>query len=939
MEYSDLFLSYRRKDVEFVKQLDAAFKKEGREVWIDWEDIPPGSTGFSDDIKRGIEGADAFVAVLSPDYLESTYCVDLELGYAVQLKKRIIPIVHRKFEGYDVPESIASINWVYFTPHAGQENAFDEAFLRVMEAMDSDYEHARTHTRLFLRAQEWDGNNRKGGYLLDGEGIEEAEMWIANAADKKPPPTDLHKVYIQSSRQMRTRRLRTIITWVSVSLIFTILLAVAAVFFWIDASNQRQKAEANLALAQTSEANAYILKGEAENNEATAVAAQSLAEQSSEQSQSLALAASALLEYEHENNLLAVALAMQANNISNPSLQVQRLLQDIAFAPGVRYWLNQPGNGEILATDGMVNLREEFGGYTLADQNGSMIAFFPDAVAANADNDAISPNGQYIINVSDNRDYFTITNNQTGETTLDTRTTPINHGVVNLTVFSPDSNRLMSADAEGTIWTWDLSTGDYREQLHNFAVGRIFMSLDGRVALTIGSSGAGSSQVDYLVWDTATGAELARFEESTLARRVRGLSEDGRYILFEEVATGYTVWDTQNGMLSTLLPTLPEVSGVEFLDDNLLRVDGYNESTVYDVNTGATLPNIPTSNLQDAPLTAIVRDNTLVIQDAITGADRLVLDDARISDTGDYKIDFDAAGTRVVYLGTALILVRDIATGELIADLSGITAPMTSLSMSPDGRYVAGGYLPSYVVLWDVTTGDTAREYSGEWEESYVDFSPDGNQLAIASQMTQSSGTFNRGMLMVWNLEQESQAVAWTQANRVVRDFTCDERALYSIEPICAPDSLSEQSRITGTVMPSPTATQPAEAVIPGSPTPTGMSPTEIEVTDLDLTPADDFMRANMYSAQVGDNTRTADSSGKVMWTYAGRAGELLDLSVQSADNAHITLFDPSGNTLAESSDGASELTGIILPVSGDYRIEVQGSQASGEYRLMLVSR
>jgi len=115
-DYSDVFVSYRRKDVEFTKKLVQALQDAGKEVWIDWEDIPPGSEGFSDDIRRGLEGADAFIAILSPDYLESTYCVDLELGNAVKMNKKLIPIVLKKFDDYPIPQGIGHINWIYFTP-------------------------------------------------------------------------------------------------------------------------------------------------------------------------------------------------------------------------------------------------------------------------------------------------------------------------------------------------------------------------------------------------------------------------------------------------------------------------------------------------------------------------------------------------------------------------------------------------------------------------------------------------------------------------------------------------------------------------------------------------------------------------------------------------------------------------------------------------------
>jgi pantoate kinase len=53
-DFSDVFVSYRRVDVEFTKKLVEALQADGKQVWIDWEDIPPGSVGFSDDIKRGL---------------------------------------------------------------------------------------------------------------------------------------------------------------------------------------------------------------------------------------------------------------------------------------------------------------------------------------------------------------------------------------------------------------------------------------------------------------------------------------------------------------------------------------------------------------------------------------------------------------------------------------------------------------------------------------------------------------------------------------------------------------------------------------------------------------------------------------------------------------------------------------------------------------------
>jgi LuxR family maltose regulon positive regulatory protein len=208
-DFSDVFISYRRKDVEFVKELVAGIQATGKEVWVDWEDIPPGSVGFTDDIQRGLEGSDAFIAVLSPDYLESEYCVELELQTAINLNKRIIPVVYRKFDGYDIPLGIGHINWIYFTPHAGQENTYEESLPKVLHALEADFEHMRAHKRFLLRAIEWDKNERRNSFLLTGDEINEAEEWLSDASGKDPVPNELHGDYIIASRQLATKRQRT----------------------------------------------------------------------------------------------------------------------------------------------------------------------------------------------------------------------------------------------------------------------------------------------------------------------------------------------------------------------------------------------------------------------------------------------------------------------------------------------------------------------------------------------------------------------------------------------------------------------------------------------------------------------------------------------------------------------------------------------------------
>ena len=57
-----VFISYSRKDKEFVRKLNDSLDSSEIEAWVDWEGIPP-SSDWMDEIQRAIEGADAFLFV------------------------------------------------------------------------------------------------------------------------------------------------------------------------------------------------------------------------------------------------------------------------------------------------------------------------------------------------------------------------------------------------------------------------------------------------------------------------------------------------------------------------------------------------------------------------------------------------------------------------------------------------------------------------------------------------------------------------------------------------------------------------------------------------------------------------------------------------------------------------------------------------------------
>jgi len=254
MNRSDVFISYRRVNKTFAKKMDQAIKNEGLEVWIDWEDIPPGAPDFTEEIRIGIEGADTFMAILSASYLESAYCMG-ELEEALENNKRIIPVIIESFDRSRLPDAVRAINWIYFKPHlSNDEGDFDANFARVLEAITSDRDYMTEHTRLLLRAKEWLSSERNASQLLHGNEVDGAERWLANSSGKEPKPAQIHNEYIFASRARQRSLQRRLLLGVSVAMALSLALAIFAIVASLNANRSRADATSLLLAVRVQDA-------------------------------------------------------------------------------------------------------------------------------------------------------------------------------------------------------------------------------------------------------------------------------------------------------------------------------------------------------------------------------------------------------------------------------------------------------------------------------------------------------------------------------------------------------------------------------------------------------------------------------------------------------------------------------------------------------------
>jgi len=293
---SDVFISYSRKDGEFVQRLSTAFVGANRVVWIDWQDIARGDEWWRT-IEGGIEDAENFICIISENWLTSKIC-HKELLHAREQNKRVLPIIRQRIEGEtlirveqawnsadwnatpagDNWTFLKARNWIFFD--SDDISRFLSEFNALLKALDEDQPHIKAHTRFQADALEWQRSERNPSFLLGGDQLTFAEKWLSESAGKQPEPTQVQREFIAASwkeenaRQRRIRQLRR--ATIGLGIVGVIAALVAALMFG-QASSANQEREAAIVARGQAEAEQSILgTREAAANEQIGTAARIL---------------------------------------------------------------------------------------------------------------------------------------------------------------------------------------------------------------------------------------------------------------------------------------------------------------------------------------------------------------------------------------------------------------------------------------------------------------------------------------------------------------------------------------------------------------------------------------------------------------------------------------------------------------------------------------
>ncbi|MFN6497512.1 MAG: eIF2A-related protein [Nostoc sp. DedQUE01] len=718
---SDVFISYSRRDKEFVVVLQDALKAHNRDTWVDWKDIPLTADWWAE-IQAGIEATNTFVFVITPDSVVSKVC-NQEIDHAVKNNKRLVPIVRR--EGFDMEQvnpALAKHNWLFFR----QEDDFNTVFPKLIQAIDTNLEYVKAHTRLLLRALEWENKGRNDSFLLRGSDLQEAEHWLATSAAKEPLLTEQQKNYISKSREAEDAQQRLVQAGNKASQMVRIgsgilgVTLVLAVIAGVWAGKTIRTAEEKIQEAQ----------------EGTRLEQEGVAALQQFEIQSIEALLSAMLAGQDLQALVNDRPIEQYPAVS-PILALQTILYGIreqtqltGHQDSVRNASFSP-DGKLIVTasnDKTARVWDTSTGKLLSELKGHQNS---------VNNASFSPDGKLIVTASDDNT-ARVWDTSTGKLLSELK--GHQSAVINAS-FSPDGKLIVTESYDNTARVWDTSTGKLLSALkgHQSLVFDASFSPDGKLIVTT------SYDNTARVWDTSIGKQVSELKGHQSLVSNASFSPDGKLILTASYDNTARVWDTSTGkLLSSLKGHENFVNNASFSPDGKLIVTASDDNTarVWDTSTGKLLSSLKghQSSVSNASffspdgkliLTAS-DDNTARVWDTTTGKQ---LRELKGHQGFVFNASFSPDGKQIVTASADKTAgVWDTSTGKLLSELKGHQSPVINASFSPDGKLIVTTSYDNTARVWDISTGKLLREVKGyESSVNSASFSPDGKLIVTAS--------------------------------------------------------------------------------------------------------------------------------------------------------------------------------------------------------------
>ena len=205
----DVFLIADPKDLDFARRLNSTLQLQGKSTWFD-PIIRQGEIDATEAAKEAIETAQNCIVIVSGHLLSNRSCLK-QIQYAQTVNKRMVGVIDEVVaEGVTLPAGLGHSPMVNFKNH---EADFPSNFGELYRILESDAAYVDQHTRLLLRAMEWDKSSRDDSLLLRRQALKQAQAWLAEGASKIPAPTSIQQDYIAASQTLPFRKVKGRSLW------------------------------------------------------------------------------------------------------------------------------------------------------------------------------------------------------------------------------------------------------------------------------------------------------------------------------------------------------------------------------------------------------------------------------------------------------------------------------------------------------------------------------------------------------------------------------------------------------------------------------------------------------------------------------------------------------------------------------------------------------
>lgn len=313
-------------------------------------------------------------------------------------------------------------------------------------------------------------------------------------------------------------------------------------------------------------------------------------------------------------------------------------------------------------------------------------------------------------------------------------------GAVRAVQFSPDGQRLASADNQGGVALWDARSGRLLARLrgHSDLVRALSFSPDGTQLVT--ASNDRTARI-FSVSGSAPGECRAVLQGHGAEVLWAAFSPDGARVFSAGGEGVVRVWDAHGGTPILLIPAHAQgiLAAALAPDGSLLVTASADQSArLWDAHTGASGPvlrghagpvRVALFSPDGRTLLTAGADRSARLWDR-SGAQRLLLG-GHAQEIG--AAAFSADGKRVVTASVdRTARLYDTASGALLATLAGHTAALGAVAFSPDGTLIATGSADRTARLWDLRGGPLVTLRGHALGLLALAFSPDSQHLVTA---------------------------------------------------------------------------------------------------------------------------------------------------------------------------------------------------------------